>query len=112
MISRGCCRIFLLCSTGVYPVTLNGSLSSAEFTFTSNVSVTMDVSLRVRTRQLSTVLIEVNADSNAFFKMDLNNGRVNIRYVLKGKTGIVLSSKRIFIFLRETCSVNNAAGLC
>ena len=53
----------------------------------------MDVSLSVRTRQLSVVLIEINGGSDAFFKMELRNGRVNVHYISQGETGRVLSGK-------------------
>ena len=78
---------------GAYPVTLNGSSSSAVFNFTSNVSVSLDVSLRVRTRLLSSALIEIRQDFNAFFEMQLTSGQVNVRYLLERETGFILSGK-------------------
>ena len=78
---------------GVRPVTLNGSSSSAVFKFTSNVSVSFNVSLRVRTRQPSTSLIDINQDPNTFFKVEVANGQVRTHYLLEGESGLILSGK-------------------
>ena len=82
-----------ICLIGIHPVTLNGSISSAKFSFISNVNVSMDVSLRVRTRQLSTVLIEVGSEPSKFLKMELTNGRVKTSFSLDGYSGFVLSGR-------------------
>ena len=76
-------------------MTLNGSISSAKFSFISNVNVSMDVSLRVRTRQSSTVLIEVGSDRSRFLKMELTNGRVKTSFALDGDSGFVLSGGKV-----------------
>ena len=86
------CLIF---SLGIQPVTLNGSVSSANFTLISNVSVSVDVSLRVRTRQSSAVLIEIRSDSSRFFKMELTNGRVRVTFALEGESGLIMSGRLI-----------------
>ena len=86
------CLIF---SLGIQPVTLNGSVSSANFTLISNVSVSVDVSLRVRTRQSSAVLIEIRSDSSRFFKMELTNGRVQVTFALEGESGLIMSGRII-----------------
>ena len=74
---------------------MNGSVSSAKFTLISNVSVSVDVSLRVRTRQSSTVLIEVRSDSSRFFKMELTDGRVQVTFALEGESGLIMSGRMI-----------------
>ena len=86
------CLIF---SLGIQPVTLNGSVSRANFTLISNVSVSVNVSLRVRTRQSSAVLIEVRSDSSRFFKMELTNGRVRVTFALEGESGLIMSGRLI-----------------
>ena len=86
------CLIF---SLGIQPVTLNGSVSRANFTLISNVSVSVNVSLRVRTRQSSAVLIEVRSDSSRFFKMELTNGRVQVTFALEGESGLIMSGRII-----------------
>ena len=86
-------EFFLVYLIGVRPVTLNGSSSNAVFKFTSNVNVGFSVSLRVRTRQPSTSLIDINQDQNTFFKMEVANGRVRTHYLLEGESGLILSGK-------------------
>ena len=86
-------EFFLVYLIGVRPVTLNGSSSNAVFKFTSNVNVSFSVSLRVRTRQPSTSLIDINQDQNTFFKMEVANGRVRTHYLLEGESGLILSGK-------------------
>lgn len=86
-------QFFLVYLIGVRPVTLNGSSSSAVFNFTSNVNVSFNVFLRVRTRQSSTSLIDINQDQNTFFKMEVSNGRVRTHYLLEGESGLILSGK-------------------
>lgn len=66
-------------------------MSSANFTFVSSVNASMNVSLRVRTRQSSTVLIEARSHSSRFFKMELTNGRVKISFALEGDSAFILS---------------------
>lgn len=66
-------------------------MSSANFTFVSSVNASMNVSLRVRTRQSSTVLIEARSHSSRFFKMELTNGRVKISFALEGDSVFILS---------------------
>lgn len=51
------------------------------------------MSLRVRTRQSSTELIEVRSDSSRFLKMELTNGQVNITFALEGESGFILSGR-------------------
>ena len=65
----------------------------------------MDVSVSMRTRQLSTVLIEINGGPNDFFKMELSNGRVYVRYALQGETGIVFSGKTNLVHPTKTVSL-------
>jgi len=86
------CFIFFL---GTQSVTFNGSVTSANFTFDSNVNVSLDMSLRLRTRKPSTVVIEVHADSSRFFKMELTNGQVKISFALEGESGFILSGRII-----------------
>lgn len=86
-------NFFLVYLIGVRPVTLNGSSSSAVFNFTSNVNVSFNVFLRVRTRQSSTSLIDINQDRDTFFKMEVSNGRVRTHYRLEGESGLILSGK-------------------
>ena len=86
-------EFFLVYLIGVRPVTLNGSSSYAVFKFTSNVNVSFSVSLRVRTRQPSTSLIDINQDQNTFFKMEVANGRVRTHYLVEGESGLILSGK-------------------
>ena len=86
-------EFFLVYWIGVRPVTLNGSSSSAVFIFTSNVNVSFNVSLRVRTRQPSTSLIDMNQDPNTFFKLEVANGRVRTHYLVEGQSGLILSGK-------------------
>ena len=81
----------LVCVIGLHPFTFNGSVSSAEFTFVSNVNVSPDVSLRVRTRQASTLLIDIRSDSSRFFKMALYKGRINVSFALGGESWVILS---------------------
>lgn len=94
-----------ICLIGIHPVTLNGSVSSAEFTFISNVNVSMDVSLRVKTRQSSTVLIEVYSNSSRLFKMELTNGRVKTSFALDGDSGLILSG-RIIVIIGPTYKIS------
>ena len=83
----------LVCVIGLHPFTFNGSVSRAEFTFVSSVNFSTDVSLRVRTRQASTVLIDIRSDSSRFFKMTLDNGRINVSFALGGESGVTSSGE-------------------
>ena len=75
---------------------MNGSVSSVNFTLISNVScASADVSLRVRTRQSSAVLIEVRSNSSRFFKMELTDGRVQVTFALEGESGLIMSGRMI-----------------
>lgn len=78
----------------VHPFTFNGSASRAEFTLVSSVNVSMDVSLRVRTRESSAVLIHIRQGYDRFFKMALDDGQINISFALNGdKGGISLDNQ-------------------
>ena len=82
---------------GVHPFTFNGSASRAEFTLVSSVNVSMDVSLRVRTRESSAVLIHIRQGYDRFFKMALDDGQINISFALNGdKEGISLGKIRLY----------------
>lgn len=82
---------------GVQPFTFNGSASRAEFTLVSSVNVSMDVSLRVRTRESSAVLIHIRQGYDRFFKMALDDGQINISFALNGdKGGISLGRIRLY----------------
>lgn len=79
----------------VHPFTFNGSTTRAEFTFVSSVNVSLDASLRVRTRESSAVLIHIRHDYNKFFKMALDDGRINISFALNGDSGVISSDDQV-----------------
>ena len=57
----------------------------------------MNVSLRVRTRQTATVLIEIRSHLSRFLKMELTDGRVQISFALEGDSELILSGRIIGI---------------
>ena len=87
--------MFAFCPIGVHPVTLNGSSSHAEFTFESNENVTLNATLRLRTRTQTTSLVEIYEGVDSFFKMELLDDRVQVHFYLHGETGTVYSGETL-----------------
>lgn len=63
--------------------------------------MSLSVSLRMRTRQRSTLLIEINESSSSFFKMQISHGRVIVLYNLLGESGIVFPGKVVLTSNRK-----------